>query len=68
MTSGSKKDKDRKSKEESLDELRRQFDEAESKDDKEQLKRLRVIFECLGEQPRASEFSSTLKKRTKRRS
>lgn len=66
MTSVLKKDRNPKSKEESLRELQRQYDEAVDRNDTKQINFLKVIFERLGEQPRVSSLSKALKQHTKK--
>jgi hypothetical protein len=67
MTSDSKKDSRRRSPEESLIELRRQYESAVERNDVNLIKQLKVIFERLGEQPRVSALSKSLKQHTKNR-
>lgn len=68
MTSVLRKDQNPKTKEQSLKKLQEQYAIAVEANDTNQIKKLEIIFRCLGEPPRASSLSKALKPHTKKKS
>jgi hypothetical protein len=65
MTLDSKSELARKK--ESLDRLRKQYLDAENRNDVDLIKQLKIIFDRLGEQPKVSKLGLELKQHSKNR-